>query len=323
MIAKSKKESFQFCQFNSEWIDKYFTTRKGETRIGDLDLQNSNAKFVILGIEESIGPLANQGLSGAENAFGAFLQIFLNSQVYNGFNQDEILILGSIKHESTFSSLENASDQVHELDEFVVQILNEKLSNHQIPIVIGGGHNNAFPLIKWSSSKGILNVLNLDPHADCRETDRRHSGNPFSCAMEEHFLNEYAVLGLHEAFNNSFIRAFLKERNIKHTCYEDYLIGNRNLIEDALGIIHSWNDKKQSIGFEIDLDCIANMPSSAFSPSGWSLDQVRAYLMTIISRAERIAYVHLPEAAPKNELENKLVGKALTYLVRDVINQNK
>ncbi|MBM3186102.1 MAG: arginase, partial [Bacteroidetes bacterium] len=86
-------------------------------------------------------------------------------------------------------------------------------------------------------------------------------------------------------------------------------------------IIQSWNLNKQQIGIEIDMDCIANMPSSAFSPSGWSLDQVRTYLMHIIPKIEQLAYVHLPEAAPKDELENRLVGKALTYLVRDIVNQ--
>jgi formiminoglutamase len=53
------------------------------------------------------------------------------------------------------------------------------------------------------------------------------------------------------------------------------------------------------------------------------LDEVRAYLMRTIPQVEQLAYVHLPEAAPKNDLEHKLVGKALTYLVRDVVNKAK
>jgi formiminoglutamase len=201
--------------------------------------------------------------------------------------------------------------------------LNERVSENQIPIVIGGGHNNAYPLIKWSSKKKAINVLNLDPHADCREIDHRHSGNSFSYAIDQGILNEYAVLGLHEAFNNSFIRNFLVGQRIKHSYFEDYLIGNRNLIDDASEIIESWNLDKHRIGIEIDMDCIANMPSSAFSPSGWSLDEVRTYLMRTIPQVEQLAYVHLPEAAPKNDLEHKLVGKALTYLVRDIVNHSK
>ena len=321
MTISSKEGNFLLEEFDSKALSKCFSHRKGENRIGDFNLKNKDTRFVIIGIQESIGPLANNGLSGSENAFESFLSIFLNSQVYKGFKIEEISILGFVKQVSSFISIEQASEQVAELDDFVFNLLNDHISENQIPIVSGGGHNNAFPLIKWSSKEKVINVLNLDPHADCRETDRRHSGNSFSFAIEQGLLNEYAVLGLHEAFNNTFIRNFLIDRKIKYSFYEDYLIGNRNLIDDASKIIQSWNINNQGIGVEIDMDCIANMPSSACSPSGWSLDQVRTYLMHIIPKIEQLTYVHLPEAAPKNELENKFVGKSLTYLVRDIVNQ--
>ena len=67
------------------------------------------------------------------------------------------------------------------------------------------------------------------------------------------------------------------------------------------------------------MDAIAYMPSSAFSPSGWTLDQVRNYLIFAAQNSEKLAYLHLPEASPKNELDEKIVGKALAYLVRDFI----
>jgi formiminoglutamase len=322
MIKKSNQDRFQFERFNSTLVENYFSHRSEETRIGDFSLESSTSRFVIIGIEESIGPMANYGLSGSENAFESFLRIFLNSQVYDGFKMDEISILGRIKHNSTFSTCENASEQVSELDDFVAELLSEYLSMDQIPIVIGGGHNNAYPLIEWSSEKGLINVLNLDPHADCRATDRRHSGNSFSFAIEEKLLNNYAVLGLHEAFNNKFIRQFLLSKEINHSFYEDYLFGNRNVIEDAQDIIESWDSSIQ-IGIEIDMDSIANMPSSAISPSGWTVDQVRSYLMHVTSTAKKIAYLHLPEAAPKNEHDAKLVGKSLSYLVRDFIQHMK
>lgn len=323
MSSTSKQGRFQFQLFNSEWLEKYFVRRVGEIRVGDVCIRNSNARFVILGIEESIGPIANRGGIGAENAFESFLSVFLNTQVYDGCRIEDIEILGSIKHVSIFSSFENASDQVKELDDFVLEVLSKYISFDQIPIVIGGGHNNAYPLIKWSSGKGLLNVINLDPHADCRETNVRHSGNSFSFALNDRVLNEYAVLGLHEAFNNSFILNFLTNKKVKHTFYEDYLIGKRNLIQDSLELIHTWNNAENQIGIEIDMDCIANMPSSAMSPSGWLLDQVRSYLLNLTSKLERIAYLHLPEAAPINEQEKRIVGKALTYLIRDFIQNVK
>lgn len=322
-MYKSEKGNFIFQEFSIEFIEDFFNTRIGESRIGDsLTNLNQKARFVILGIEESIGPMANNGLSGSENAFTSFLKVFLNTQVHDLFYASNFSILGSVKQESSFSNLSNASKQVEELDDFVLDILNKKIHENQIPIVIGGGHNNAYPLIKWSANQGIINVINLDPHADCRETNYRHSGNSFSFAIEEKILNQYAVLGLHEAFNNEFIRNFLLQNNIYHTFYEDYLINERNLIQDFQVLVSKWKNE-ENIGVEIDMDAIAGMPSSAISPSGWLLDQVRAYLILAAKSVSKIAYLHLPEAAPKNEHENKIVGKALSYLVRDFINNAK
>jgi formiminoglutamase len=318
-MIKSDKGNFSFLEFTNDFISNFYSPRQGEFRVGDsLKTKNGKGRFVILGIEESIGPMANNGLSGSELAFASFLKVFLNSQIHEQFDGSNFYVLGTIKQESLFSSVSNASEQVLELDDFVFRILNKHVSQDQIPIVIGGGHNNAYPLIKWSASHGIINVLNLDPHADCREISSRHSGNSFSFALEQKILNGYAVFGLHEAFNNHYIRKFLVNHKVLHTFYEEYLIQERDLLQDLLKLTSEWKNQAK-IGLEIDMDSIASMPSSAFSPSGWTIDQVRTYLITAASNFSKIAYLHLPEAAPKNEIENKITGKALAYLVRDFI----
>jgi formiminoglutamase len=61
------------------------------------------------------------------------------------------------------------------------------------------------------------------------------------------------------------------------------------------------------------------MPSSAFSPIGWSVNEVRVFCLELSRFKNRIAYLHLPEAAPRTELEKKVVGKTLSYFVRDFI----
>ena len=69
------------------------------------------------------------------------------------------------------------------------------------------------------------------------------------------------------------------------------------------------------------MDAIANMPSSAQSPSGWRFDEVRTYLRKIASSHQNIPYLHLTEAAPINESDDRIVGKALAYLVIDFSTQ--
>jgi formiminoglutamase len=65
------------------------------------------------------------------------------------------------------------------------------------------------------------------------------------------------------------------------------------------------------------------MPSSAQSPSGWRLDEIRSLLYKIGHLKPNIAYLNLTEAAPLDETDDLIVGKALTYLVRDFIKSMK
>ena len=68
----------------------------------------------------------------------------------------------------------------------------------KIPIIVGGGHNNAYGIIKGSALalNKKINVLNIDAHADFRPLEGRHSGNGFSYAFHEGFIKNI----MHMAF---------------------------------------------------------------------------------------------------------------------------
>lgn len=274
------------------------------------------ADFVIIGISESIGPMANFGRQGAENTFRAFLAYFLVTQANSKL---KIYVLGEISVPSNSDTL-SAQKVVPALDEYILSILNKFLKPHQIPIIIGGGHNNALPILRWSAQfHADLAVLNLDAHADCRTTEVRHSGNSFSFALESTILKKYCVLGLHEAYLNPSVLEFFQKYQCTYSLYEDYLDG-RSLLSDLELFLNSL-ETNQTLGIEIDMDAIAYMPSSAQSPSGWRFDEVRTYLRKIAVMHQNISYLHLTEAAPLNESDDRIVGKALTYLVMDFTSQ--
>lgn len=319
-MKTSKHRHFHFEEWKSEKLTDYTSEREGEIRVGQQLAKNElrNAKYVLLGIEEGIGPMANNGFAGSENAFSAFLSHFLNTQVHLRFQATDIQILGSVKQEVTFESVEQARNQVEELDVFVEEILDSLLLEGQIPIIIGGGHNNALPIMRWAAKHSKTSVINLDPHADCRKEEGRHSGNSFSIALHHKTIQSYSVLGLHEAYNNQFILGFLEKHHCFHTFFEDYLRQNRNLIKDLNAVIDNC-EMDSKLGVEIDMDAIAFMPSSAFSPSGWSLNDVRAFCLELSRYKNSIAYLHLPEAAPKTDTDKRVVGKTLSYLVRDFL----
>ncbi|MEN9304364.1 MAG: hypothetical protein RL264_2793 [Bacteroidota bacterium] len=314
--------NFKFERWTPEKIQHFTFQRAGETRIGDPVSRNQleTASFVVLGISESVGPVANRGFSGAENAFNSFCQAFLNTQAHDRFPATDIHFLGEIYQTNETDDPETAASWLTELDTLVEETITKFTRPHQLPIVIGGGHNNALPIIRALAKRTQLHVINIDPHADCREMSSRHSGNPFSNAISEKSLKSYSVLGLHEAYNNQFIRDFLKANNCFHRYFEDYLSGEAHLYEDVFKQFEEHPNQK--IGIEIDLDSIAMMPSSAFSPSGWRVDDIRSLLLILSGYRDRIAYLHLPEAAPKIDYENKIVGKTLSYFVRDFLRRH-
>lgn len=313
-------QNFKFTAFSQENISTFLSTREHELKIGQYIIQNKNkAKFVILGIEESIGPQANYGQAGAENAFDAFLTRFLNMQANRFITCKDFQIIGKISAQTNFQNIDQARKLVEELDEMVIKILQPYINENVIPIVIGGGHNNAFPLIKASFLKDQkkLSVINLDPHADCRALEGRHSGNSFSYAMKEGFIEKYTVLGLHKAYNSEFLLKFLDENNCEYSFFDDYITNPTHLYSD----ISKYSDqllKAGKIGIELDLDAIKNMPSSALSPSGISVEDARFYIQSL-AKIKTIQYLHLPEAAPKSKEEQLICGKTLAYLVHDFI----
>jgi formiminoglutamase len=314
----SKNNNFELIKLTEQAIISFSSTRLGEVRLGQSFLaanDTSKAKYIILGISESVGPMANAGLPGAENAFFSFLSAFLNTQDFD----HNTACMGYIKWLGQAPNASQLSMYVSELDEFVLQCLTQGVDKHQIPIVIGGGHNNALPLIRWANLHfNKINVLNIDAHADCRAIEGRHSGNSFSYAIKEGLINTYHVFGLHRAYLNSESHQFMNDNHVEYTFYEDYLDGRRDFITDINQYIDN-QDEGSAFGLEIDMDCIADMPSSALSPSGWCFDDIRRVVRKVSNSKRKVAYFHLTEAAPISDLEKKRVGKALSYLLRDFI----
>ena len=316
-----RNNNFTFHHFTSEECQSLTFIREGELRLGEtVNLTpHKSTRFIIIGIEESVGPRANKGFAGSENAFKAFLKRFLNMQSNRFLNGKAICILGGIKQTNLENLPSNLSKVVEELDQLVSEVILNNIQQHHTLIIIGGGHNNAYPIIKslHQLRNTKLNVLNLDPHADCRALEGRHSGNPFSYALEEGHLNSYHVMGLHKAFNNEFILQFLDSHQCHYSFYDDLISGERSFKEQLNDFINHLKGK-DPVGIELDMDAIAYSPSSAFTPSGISVEEARRYISSCSKHLNPI-YLHLPESAPTNEQEKKISGKLLAYLTYDFI----
>ena len=205
--------------------DSLLKVRKGEIKFGEQiqlipdlisiydDIANLDVDYVIFGISEDIGIYANYGKTGAYKAWEATIKFLLNTQSNRFTKANRVLILGHLDYskEREFiygldptkkKSISKARILVEAIDKDVTHIVASIVRAGKIPIIIGGGHNNAYGNIKGCAlaNKSRINVINFDAHTDFRAEEGRHSGNGFSYAYAEGFLKNYFVFGLHETY---------------------------------------------------------------------------------------------------------------------------
>lgn len=332
--------------YSKKDIDLLTRKRTNETKIGESvcilkhtdnwinELHTTKSKFVLLGIPEDIGVRANYGRGGAHTAWKPALDSFLSQQSNEFLKGDDICVLGNIfvddlmeKSNSLTTKHKKEIDELRYLvsiiDERVSYVVEEIIKCKKIPIIIGGGHNNSYPIIK-GSSVGLhqkLNIINCDPHTDFRPIEGRHSGNGFSYAFNENYINNYSVFCIHEQYNtSSVLENFNKNSNkLFYTTYEDVFVREKNTFTETLnkniGFV-----KNQICGVEIDLDSITNVPSSAKTSSGISPIQARQYAYQCAKQLNA-TYFHIAEGAPilsHIKADNK-TGKLIAYLISDFI----
>ncbi|MBS1762144.1 MAG: arginase family protein [Bacteroidetes bacterium] len=338
--------------FSKEDILSLTRIRKYETKIGERieaiknvaewekELSESKAKFVIIGIPEDIGVKGNLGIGGADTNWHPFLNSFLNVQSNSFLTGEEMLLLGNFDFGDIKYLIENTannSDELIDAYRHAVSIIDDEVENiiklivygGKIPVIIGGGHNNAYPIIK-GVAKGLkkldliplaqINCINLDAHADYKVTEGRHSGNAFRYADRDGFLQKYVVLGMHESYVQQNVLTDLDESPfLKYFTYEDIFLRNKlsfeNAIDESLNFCGNTH-----IGVEVDVDCIENILSSAYTPCGISILDSRKFINQISTKA-KVSYLHISEGACQlvNGKKDEGVGKLLSYLICDFV----
>lgn len=318
--------------------------RKGETKFGervitipeeisvDDFLRNSDVKFVLFGIPEDIGVKANFGRAGTASAYQNALKSLVNIQ-HNRFAKGYNLIaLGHIDttiHQDKAKNLNSDNKEelkklrnlVHQIDKEVSHLVSIIVKNGKIPIVIGGGHNNSYGIIKGTALAKArpINSINFDAHTDFRALEGRHSGNGFSYAFEEGFLGKYFIFGIHENYTSKDVLQRIKENQnrVKYNTYEQMSVRKETSFSEELDVALEFIGDTD-FGIEIDLDSVENLPSSAMTLSGFSVEKLRRFLHFFASDSGA-SYLHICEGAPdlSDEKNPNLVGKLIAYLITD------
>lgn len=290
------------------------------------ELTTLDARYVILGIPEDIGVKANLGRTGASSAWLSFLSSFLNIQ-HNRFCKGSwTTLLGHLdfsEEQEEANKLDpNKREDRKRLFE-LVSLIDKEVSHTianitkagKIPIIIGGGHNNAYGNIKGVAlAKGKpINVVNFDAHTDFRPLEGRHSGNGFSYAYEEGFLKNYFIFGLHENYTSKTVFGDIKlnAERVKYNTYEQIRIRKEKSFETELLTAQKHIDNT-TYGIEIDLDAVPLVASSAITPTGFSAERLRQFIH-YFAKSRYVGYIHICEGAPSLDTEQNaaLVGKLI------------
>ena len=328
--------------FTKSHLKTLLRKRSGESKFGEIvnlipqvtdiyeQLKNLDVTYVILGLPEDVGVFANYGKSGTSHAWEATLKILLNIQSNTFTQADKVLILGHLNFSDELEKLSKLAQSnkkdvmkarklVGKIDKHVTELIYTIVRAGKIPIIIGGGHNNAYGNIKGTSLalKKPINVINFDAHSDFRAEEGRHSGNGFSYAHAEGFLKKYFIFGLHENYTSETIFTEMnKSKHIQFNTFEDIAIRKRLKFNAEMerGLEHI---SDHVYGIEIDCDAIQNIPSSAVTPSGFSVNRARTFI-NYFGNNKQAAYLHICEAAPTAETESQ-IGKLITYFITDFI----
>ncbi len=336
-------------RFTINELAKITNHRSGEIKFGEKMLiipketdaisylSTCEAQYVLFGIPEDIGIRANYGRPGAISAWSSAIKSIANIQHNKFCKGNQILVLGHLDvseemeevKKLDFNNLDDRIKQsqlVEKIDKEVSHIIFNIIKAGKTPIIIGGGHNNAYGNIKGSAlAKGkSINAINFDSRSDFRILEGRHSGNGFSYAYEQGFLKKYFIFGLHENYISKNVLDKIKkaEDRLRFNTYESIKIRKEKEFNfelyQALEFIQ--ND---CFGIEIDLSSIPNIPSSFMTMDGFSIDELRQFV-TYFGKSKKATYIHICEGAPElgDDKNDHLVGKLIGYLVTDFIKAN-
>ncbi len=333
-------------RFSSADLAKITNFRSGEVKFGEkiilipkdepiIDfLKLCETQFVLFGIPEDIGIRANFGRPGANSAWDNTLKSVANIQHNKFCKGSQIIILGQLNVASEMEQVQHLdfhaiddrkkmSELVVKIDKEVAHIITQIVKIGKIPIIIGGGHNNAYGNIKGTAlAKGKpINAINFDAHSDFRILEGRHSGNGFSYAYEEGFLKKYFIFGLHESYTSKSVLDQLKtlKDKIIYNTYDEINIRKEKNFQTEMALALEFI-KNESYGVEIDLDAIPNIASSAMTCSGFSVEELRQFIY-FFGKHTNASYLHICEGAPSldHDKNNHLIGKLIGYLITDFI----
>lgn len=282
----------------------------------EIPIDVEGKKVAFLGYQGEEGVKRNQGRIGTAQGPDLVRKI-MGSMAYHLSETTRIFDLGNFRIEG---------DQMEETHDLLYATIKKLLSQKVFPIVIGGGHDLAYPhgsaaLAHCSEKKEKLGIINLDAHFDLRPLleGRGHSGSPFFQLGENHPKDfHYLCLGIQRAANPPILFETAKRLKAEWMEIEDFTLENW---EEITLLLDEFCSKVNKIYLSIDLDGFSSAYApgvSAPSPLGFS-PELAFKVLDWIAKTGKLISMDVVELNPNYDQDNstaRLAARCVEFVLR-------
>ena len=312
--------------------DTLFFSRKdaSDPRMGDLVLRGekkftNDVKIGIVGVPTGEGVKRNGGRIGAKEGPDAIRAEFYKRTPFvvgkeNSLSSLPIFDFGNIKIGKTL-------EKTHET---ITEVVHTLVAAGIIPIVLGGGHDIAFPnFLALSKGKKNVGVINIDTHLDYyKPIPKRNSGTSFRqmLDMQGSALNAMNLVevGIQSFANSAAHYAELIERGATVFSLRDVRAeGISKTLELAYELSTSSVDSLY-VSFDLDVVHSADAPGvSAPLPTGFTAEEFLTAAL-FAGKRRKTQLIDIVELNPKFDQDGrtaKLAALAIMYFLTGVANR--
>ncbi len=303
---------------------------KSDPRMGDSVLRNpkdfsGDIRVGILGVPTDEGVKRNSGRIGAKDAPDVIRAEFYKRTPFvigkeNSPHSLSIFDFGNIKIGKT---LEETHDK---LAETVAALIAQNI----IPIVLGGGHDIAFPnFLGFSKGKQTVGVINIDSHLDFRKPiPKRNSGTSFRQMLDHHTsaLNamNFVEVGIQSFANAEDHYTELIERGATVFSLRDVREDGMTKVMELAYELASAPTDSLYVSFDIDAVKGSEAPGvSASLPTGLSAEEFLVAAL-FAGKRRKVKMIDIVEMNPKYDVDGrtaKLAALAIMYFLTGVANR--
>lgn len=322
----------EFVQYCTPPDAALFYSRKDDSdpRMGDLvkhGVKNfsGDTAVAIIGVPTDEGVKRNGGRTGAKEGPDAIRAEFYKRTPFVLGKEDSPSMLnifdcGNIKPGKT----------LEETHEHLTAVVQELAGQNILPIVLGGGHDIAYPdFCGFSKGKKTVGVINIDTHLDYRKPiPKRNSGTSFRQMLDQH-MSPLNAMNLVQVGTQSFANAEsyyseLIERGATIFSLRDIREEGITKILDLAYELATSSTDSLYISFDLDVVRSSDAPGvSAPLPTGLTAEEFLTAAL-FAGKRRKTKLIDIVELNPKYDSDAKtakLAALAMMYFLTGIANR--